>query len=201
MGSLAFAASHRHARMSSNTDYDRLNDALKRAGSSWDAAQAHGLLAGKLAVCGAAAGPDWVGQVLEGTDPSNALRKECEALLNEIFQSTERHFSERLSQFMPLLPNENESRAARTEGIGHWSEGYLHGLVSSKHGEPMKKQLAAEPIAGIIKDLLAITQATVEDDSDREEDEAAYTEIVEYIRVAAQVVYEELAPMRPETLK
>ena len=184
--------------MTSDTEYEPLNDALKRAGSSWDAAQAHGLLAGRLAVGGAAAGPDWLGQVMEGTDPSNVLPKECAALLNEIFQSTERHFSERLSQFMPLLPSENESRAARTEAIGHWSEGYLHGLVSSEHSEPMKKRLAAEPVAGIIKDLLAITQATVEDDSDREEDEAAYTEIVEYIRVAAQIVYEELASMRPK---
>ena len=179
--------------MTTDIDHAQLKDALQRAGSTWDAAQVHGLLSGRLAVAGSAAG-----QVLEGIDPSNASGKECESLLVELLQSTHRHFRERMSQFMPLLPDENDSRSVRTEGIAHWSEGYLHGLVSSNQAEEVRKQLAAEPIAGIIKDLLAMTQATVDDGADREEDEAAYTEIVEYLRVAAQIVYEELALVRPD---
>ncbi|MBT8101126.1 MAG: YecA family protein, partial [Gammaproteobacteria bacterium] len=83
-----------------------------------------------------------------------------------------------------------------TEALAHWSEGYLHGLVSAQHGEELKKRLAAEPVAGIIKDLLAFTQATVEDDEESEANEAAYTELVEYLRVTAQLVYEELADLR-----
>ena len=184
--------------MTTDIDHAQLKDALQRAGSTWDAAQVHGLLSGRLVVAGSAAGPDWIAQVLEGIDPSNASGKECESLLVELLQSTHRHFRERMSQFMPLLPDENDSRSVRTEGIAHWSEGYLHGLVSSNQAEEVRKQLAAEPIAGIIKDLLAMTQATVDDGADREEDEAAYTEIVEYLRVAAQIVYEELALVRPD---
>lgn len=184
--------------MMTEIDHARLNDALQRAGSTWDAAQAHGLLSGQLAVAGTAAGPVWMAQVLEGSDPSNALGKECEALLSHLLQTTHRAFSERLSQFMPLLPADDDSPAARAEAVAHWSEGYLHGLVSSKHSDAVRKQLATEPIAGIIKDLLAMTQATTDDDADREEDEAAYVEIVEYLRTAAQIVYEELALLRPE---
>ena len=185
--------------MTTEIDHAQLHDALRRAGSTWDAAQVHGLLSAQLAVAGRAAGPGCIAQVLEGIDSANALGKECEALLLQLLQSTHRDLSERLSQFMPLLPDDSDSRAARAEGIAHWSEGYLHGLVSSQHAEPVRKQLAAEPIAGIIKDLLAMTQATVDDGADREEDEEAYTEIVEYLRTAAQVVYEELALLRPDT--
>ncbi len=184
--------------MTTDIDHAQLNDALRRAGSTWDAAQAHGLLSGRLAVAGSAAGPGWIAQVLEEADPANALGKECETLLVQLWQSTHRDFSERLSQFMPLLPGDGDSRAARAQGIAHWSEGYLHGLVSAEHADIVRKQLAQEPIAGIIKDLLAMTQATVDDGADREEDDAAYVEIVEYLRTAAQIVYEELALLRPD---
>jgi len=60
--------------MDEKVDHDRLDEALRRCGASWDAAQTHGLLTGRLAVAGVAAGPEWLTQVLEGTEASNALR-------------------------------------------------------------------------------------------------------------------------------
>ena len=62
--------------------------------------------------------------------------------------------------------------------------------------EALKQGLAAEPLADIIKDMLQITRATVDDGSDDETTESAYTELVEYLRVAAQLTYEELAEFR-----
>ena len=44
--------------------------------------------------------------------------------------------------------------------------------------------------------MLEITRATVEDDSDDASNEEAYVELVEYLRVAAQLTYEELAEFR-----
>ena len=44
--------------------------------------------------------------------------------------------------------------------------------------------------------MLQITRAAVDEDCDEESDEAAYTELVEYVRVAAQLAYEELAELR-----
>lgn len=183
--------------MISDVKHDQLNDALRRTGSSWDAAQTHGLVSGKLAVLGAAAGPAWLEQVLEGADASEALRKECEGMLRGLYQSTYRQLAERLSEFVPLLPDDHDSKNARTEAVAHWCEGYLHGLVSARHADTLKQQLAAEPVAGIIKDMLAITQAGVDDSDDNDADDQAYVEIVEYLRVAAQLVYEELAGQRP----
>ena len=84
-------------------DYDALDAALNRCGSSWDAAQTHGLLSGRLAIAGADSGFEWLGQVLEGTDPNNVLRGECEALLSQLFEATYRQLSERQSGFEPLF--------------------------------------------------------------------------------------------------
>ncbi len=182
--------------MGSEVDYDNLNDALRRCGASWDAAQAHGLLSSRLAVNGVDAGLDWLQQVLEGTNESDALRAECAGLLNTLFQETLRQLAERLSGFEPLLPDDSDSASLRAAALAHWCEGFLHGLVSVDHGEALKEKLAKDPLADIIRDMLQLTRAAVDDESDDEANEAAYAEIVEYVRVAAQLAYEELAEFR-----
>jgi len=181
--------------MNSHVDYEELDMSLRRCGASWDAAQSHGMLSSQLAIAGADAGFPWIDRVLEGTDSNNALRQECETLLSELFSATGRALTERQSEFEPLLPDDASAAEARAEALGHWCEGYLHGLVSERHSDDLKQRLAAEPIADIIKDMLEITRATAAGMSD-EEAEGSYSQVVEYLRVAAQLVYEELADFR-----
>lgn len=182
--------------MESDLHHDTLNDALRRCGANWDAAQCHGLLTSRLAIAGTEAGFAWFQQVLEGADTSDTSREDCERLLTALFDVTHRQLSERLSEFAPLLPDDSDSTAIRAEALGHWCEGYLHGLVSVDHGEALKQRLGQEPLADIIKDMLQITRASADDDGDEESNEVAYTELVEYLRVAAQLTYEELADFR-----
>ncbi len=182
--------------MLEKVDYESLEESLKRCGASWNAAQTHGLLVGRLAIGGVPAGPDWMLQVLEGVDQGNALRLECQGHLDTLYQSTFWQLSERLSDFDPLLPDDRDDVAVRTAALAHWSEGFLHGLVSSKHAEALKKRLASEPLSGLIKDMLQITRAGLDEECNKEENESAYVELVEYLRVAGQLCYEELADMR-----
>ena len=182
--------------MDEKVEYDTLEESLKRCGSNWDAAQTHGLLTGRLAIAGVPAGPEWMLQVLEGVEEGNALRTECQKHLDTLYQSTYWQLSERLSDFVPLLPDDYDDVGMRTAALGHWSEGFLHGLVSAKHGDALKERLAAEPLSDIIKDMLQITRAGLDEESDEEENESDYVELVEYLRVAAQLCYEELADIR-----
>ena len=186
--------------MDQRIDYDALNNALRRCGASWDAAQSHGLLSGQLAVSGADTGFEWLAQVLEGTNEADASRTECEVMLSELFENTYRQLAERLSEFEPLLPDDEESTVDRAAALARWCEGFLHGIVSREHGVELKQRLSAEPLADIIKDMLEITRAAADDESDQESDEAAYVQIVEYLRVAAQLTYEELAEFRHNKL-
>jgi hypothetical protein len=187
--------------MTDNIDHDELENALRRCGASWDAAQSHGLLASRLAVAGTDGGLNWLQQVLAETDPSNALAGECRELLNRLYETTHRQLTERQSDFAPLLPAEDDSASRRATALAHWCEGFLHGLVAEKHGEALKKRLAAEPLADIIKDMLEITRATAGEDEDAEENEAAYIELIEYVRVAVQLMYEELAEFRAPSVE
>ncbi len=182
--------------MGEKVDHDTLDDALRRCGASWGAAQTHGLLTGRLAVAGVTAGPDWLLQVLEGTEESNASRPECQKMLDTLYQSTFWQLSERLLEFAPLLPDDESDAGDRTAAMAHWCEGFLHGLVSAKHGNALRDRLAAEPLADIIHDMLQITRAEIDGTTDEETNEAAYTDLVEYLRVAAQLTYEELSEVR-----
>lgn len=182
--------------MPNEIDYDTLDAALKRCGAHWDAAQTHGLLSSRLATEGVRAGLEWLNIVLDGTDANNALRAECAQMLDRLFQVTYAQLAERLSDFSPLLPDDQDSAESRALAMGHWCEGYLHGLVSADHGDALKERLAAEPLADIIKDMLQITRASVDDDGDEESNEEAYAELVEYLRVATQLAYEELVEFR-----
>ncbi len=182
--------------MEQSVNHDELDAALKRCGATWDAGQAHGLLCSRLAVLGADAGSGWLDQVLAGSDPDNVLRRECEILLDALYAYTHLQLSQRRSEFQPLLPDDSDSTIIRAEAIAHWCEGFLHGLVSGSPDVGLKKRLADEPLSDIIKDMLQITRATVDEDTEEETNEAAYADLVEYLRVAAQLTFEELAEFR-----
>lgn len=182
--------------MSGEPEHDELEAALRRCGAGWDAAQTHGLLASRLAVDGVDAGVEWLAVVLADTDSANALVAECRSLLGALYETTHRALAERQSAFELLLPDDGDSPERRTRALAHWCEGFLHGLVSAGNAEALKERLAAEPLGDIIKDLLQMTRASFDADEDADESEQAYAELVEYVRVAAQYTYEELADLR-----
>ena len=182
--------------MSGEPQHDEIDAALRRCGATWDAAQSHGLLAGRLAVGDTDAGLEWLAVVLGEIDAANALVTECHLLLSALYEKTHRVLAERQSAFELLLPDDDESPARRSRALAHWCEGFLHGLVSARKVEALKERLAAEPLADIVKDLLQMTRASFDVNDDEDESEQAYTELVEYVRVAAQYTYEELADLR-----
>ncbi|MDH4108219.1 MAG: UPF0149 family protein [Gammaproteobacteria bacterium] len=176
-------------------DHNDVDAALRRCGSDWDAAQAHGLLCGLIVTLGTEGAVRWLNRVLSGTDPDDALAAECRSLLESLCQATWQQLAERQSEFELLLPLDAEDAAIRASAMGHWCEGFLHGLVSERGSMELRKRLAEEPLADVIRDLLEITRAGVADDDD-EANEEAYTELTEYIRVAVQLAFEELTDLR-----
>jgi uncharacterized protein YgfB (UPF0149 family) len=177
-------------------DHNELDAALRRCGSTWNAGQTHGLLCSRLALAGADGASRWLTQVLADTDPDNALRTECEAMLEALCTATWQQLAERQSEFMLLLPDDGDSTQVRAEAMGQWCEGFLHGLVSETHGDKLRERLATDPLSDIIKDMLEITRATIDDENDEEGSDNAFSNLVEYLRVAAQLTYEELAEFR-----
>jgi hypothetical protein len=181
--------------MHRGVQHHELDAALRHCGATWNASQAHGFLCSRIAVRGTQARRGWLNQLTADGEKDDALRGDCAAMLETLFTITWRQLAERQSQFVPLLPEDSRPAAQRADALAHWCEGFLHGLVSGPHPEALRTQLTTEPLSDIIKDMLEFTRATA-DDIDDEDSEEAYVELVEYIRVAAQLAFEELAGFR-----
>lgn len=184
--------------MAATIDHNDVESALDRAGSTWSASQAHGLLCGQISVAGPGGAGQWLGSILEGPDAANAAHPQRLPELTDLAADTYRQLSERRSEFSILLPGEGESLSTVTGAMAEWCEGFLHGLVSQSQNPSLRDKLAAEPISDIIKDMLEITRADVGEDDDEDANEEALTELVEYLRVSTQLVYEELSMLRHE---
>jgi uncharacterized protein len=182
--------------MDQGVDHDELDGILRRCGATWNASQAHGFLCSRIAVRGTEALSPWIEQLLAGAGNGHAMRGECETALESLFHITWRSLAERQSDFVLVLPGDERPAAERADALAHWCEGFLHGLVSGAHPEALRVQLATEPLSDIIKDMLEITRAAADEETDEESNDAAYAELVEYIRVAAQLAFEELAGFR-----
>ena len=94
--------------------------------------------------------------------------------------------------FMPLLPEEEEPLSQRVEALSLWTQSFLTGMAII---QPKLNQASAE-VREVIKDLAEIAQVEF-DVADDEESEAAYTELLEFVRIAAIMCYSEFGPELP----
>ena len=115
--------------------------------------------------------------------------------------ATYQRLSERQSEFTPLLPDEFQSIADATRALAEWSEGFLHGLVSGASTASVKDRVAKAPIDEIVRDFLEISRAEADDEQSDAADDEALAELIEYVRVSTQLVYEELAELRHAELR
>ncbi len=96
--------------------------------------------------------------------------------------------------FTPLLPDDDAPLETRAHALGAWCEGFLFGLAGRNK---LEIRDCSEEVREILKDLTQFTRASLDSSGDLEVEEGAYAELVEYIRVGAQLVYMELHP-RPD---
>lgn len=167
--------------------YDQLADALSRLGYAQDAAEYHGALCGALCVKEpgeidplAVLARD--GRSAEGEDAAAAALRELRGQSAEAFGAAE-------MTFVPLLPDDDQDLARRVTALSAWCEGFLLGLAS---GRPLNMKLCSAELKEIVRDFTEFTHAGVGEEDDGELEETAYAELVEYIRVGAQLVYMEL---------
>src|ERR1700677_2361098 len=165
-------------------------DVLAAAGSLADAAEAHGSLCGALCSVSPYKMQDWVNEIL----PDGAsLSDESAAMIERVFAATAASFGEQGMEFQPLLPDDDQPLNGRANALALWCTGFLYGLGT---GQICDLDALNGDVGEIVRDFTEISRATGDDADADEYNEQAYAELVEFIRVAAQVVFEELLPLR-----
>jgi uncharacterized protein YgfB (UPF0149 family) len=169
--------------------YERFERALQSAHALPDAPEAHGTLAGALCSSALYKLDDWLVEILPAPPTTGAAPSE----LKEVFDATILALSSPQSDFSLLLPDEDVAIADRTQALGSWCQGFLYGLGSGEIPDPS----TVSPEAGeIVRDLSAIAQVGVDTSEDDETNEAAFAEVVEFVRVGVQLLFLELSKER-----
>ena len=120
------------------------------------------------------------------THPGEALR----AALAEAWQSTIAQYDDEEFGFALWLPDDDEPLEERTIALARWCSGFLAGLGSGGQLDALSEE-AREAIGDLQDIARAELSAPGGAGSESEEDESAYAEIVEYVRVVALVLRED----------
>jgi yecA family protein len=170
-------------------DFPHIQQLLTQEHALADASEAHGTLAGCL--CGAAAYKfeDWLREIL----PEGHAEPEASETLRDVYTATLNALEEPDMGFEPLLPSDAQPIEARTSALAEWCQGFLYGLGAGNI--PDAGSLPGE-VGEIVRDFAEITRAGVDGAESEESNESAYAELVEFVRVGVQLLFEELSAAR-----
>jgi uncharacterized protein YgfB (UPF0149 family) len=170
-------------------DYSRIQSSLSASHALTGAAEAHGTLAGALCALVPYRLEDWLAEILpEGTGNGGA-----DPALQTLYEATVAALSDRQMEFELLIPADDEPIEERTRALTSWCSGFLYGLGTNGAADP---QRLPGDLGEIVRDLTEITRADVDATDSAEANESALAELVEFVRVGVQLVFDELEPLR-----
>lgn len=172
--------------------YDEFERVLREARALPEPAEAHGTLAGALCSSRDYGLIEWLHEILPDDSPDEAALQS--SVLQNIYDSMVRSLGND-SDFQPLLPDDDAPLSNRADALSSWCQGFLYGLGSGTTGDPGKVSTEA---GEIIRDFTEITHVGVDAGDESEENEVAFAEVVEFVRVGVQLLFVELAPARGE---
>ncbi|HET6725597.1 MAG TPA: UPF0149 family protein [Gammaproteobacteria bacterium] len=152
------------------------------------AAECHGALTGLA--CGGGETRDWRAAMPLQDDAT--VTPDADKALAALGEETLRTLNDGTMNFAPLLPGDDEPIDQRAAALRLWCRGFLYGFglaFAPGHSAPLPDE-AGE----VLGDFSEIARQELAAEDGSEADEAAYTEIVEYVRVGVQLVFEILHP-------
>ncbi len=178
-------------------DFSAIEHLLNAAGASWEAAEAHGAYCGRACLTGANSIPTWVNELLAEGIEADVLGKERAEALQAVAASTLLKLEAGDLGFNLLVPDDDEPLYVRTAALVDWCHGFMHGLIAAGGADegPQADAIDSSVVSEILDDFSEITKAGAGQD-DGEESELAYAELIEYVRVSVQLVYDETAKLR-----
>jgi len=176
-----------------------LEELLYRIDAAMGAADAHGALCGMICARGTVELSEWVDHVIGEQEQGNELLHDVVHRLSELHQSTLEMMNDATGDFKLLLMDDDDPLTERVETLAAWCQGFIYGLAAGgiKEGSELP-----EDTAELLKDMIEISRAghdvddTGVEESDDNDDEEAYMEIEEYVRMGVLLIYEELQPLQ-----
>lgn len=164
-------------------NYNELSRALSNTTLKLHPSQVHGLICGIL--CGQPISSSAWEQLVTGDEETPKMHE----LLQNLYEQSAKQLNEFLFELQLVLPEEDNELPARAEALTLWCQGFLTGLKIAQI--PIVDREPSE-MTEAINDIIEIAKMNYEDVVASEEDETAYVELVEYVRMAVILVYQDL---------
>jgi uncharacterized protein YgfB (UPF0149 family) len=152
--------------------------------------EAHGMLCGLLCAHAPDAEHVWVEELLRGSDPQDLNAAELGDELRRLGEGTREEIEGPGLGFSPLLPPEDRPLRERAVGLYDWSRGFLYGLGLAG----VDASQLSEQTREALDDLADVTRLDLDSLDEGEDNEEALVELVEFVWVAAMLIYEECTP-------
>lgn len=163
--------------------YSELSKALSKTSQKLHPSQAHGLVCGLL--CGKQSKEaDWE-QLVAGGNTTKPVHK----VLKASYDETARQLQAFDFTLQLVLPDEADALVQRAEAITLWCQGFLTGLKLVD--VPIVDRESSE-MTEAINDIIEIAKMNYEQVVASEEDEVAYAELVEFVRMAVVMIYQQI---------
>jgi uncharacterized protein YgfB (UPF0149 family) len=174
--------------------FEQLEDLFYQLKIQASAPGFHGFLCGRLS-CGAVEMKDLIDCSSQWLGLEDEAAKGAFNAFETFYQETLSDLQDISFLFKPLLPDDELPLSERLAAVSEWCKNYLSGV-----GEGMGEEFeVSEDGKEALQDISAIGQISTdfedgEDGEDEEEGEKDYLELVEYIRIAVQLIFTDLDP-------
>jgi uncharacterized protein len=173
--------------------HDRLQAVLQAADANCGASESHGLLCGIICAAGASDPALWLDHLLAAGNTLGAMTQAAKSLLTELYSESLLRLEEGDLELALLLPDDETPLPLRSQALGEWCQGFLYGLALGGVREDQEWQ---GNVGEIMHDFFEISNTRFDHEFTDEDEETAYAEIVEYVRMSVLLCREELRPVR-----
>jgi uncharacterized protein len=184
--------------------YSAISAVLERLDAPYSAAEMHGLLSAFLCASADRSDNAWLNDVMAHSTPADeATATQCRKVLLSLHAHVLHQLDNGEFQFNLLLPADSTSLSERSRALGQWCQGFSYGLGL---GGLKNMRALSSSAREFIEDVLKFTRLDeipdeIGADHDNETDnENAYMELREYLRVGVMTLYEDRSPP-PATAK
>lgn len=175
--------------------FSEVTHTLERLSAPTQAAEAHGLLSGFVCAGQSADGKTWLEPIFGHS--SEDVLDEDKMLLVNLYDHTCRQLNGVGFEFVLFLPDSEEPLMKRAKALSDWCRGFLSGLGLA--GLQLIDNM--EETHDALRRFLEISRLDHNHIDVTDEDEKAFVEISEYVRVAVVMIYDELAAIYQSCMK
>lgn len=166
-------------------EFDELADLFVELKVFSSPSELHGMLCGQLARADDFDEQTWLTGAATFLEQPRFESDEAKTLLLEMFVTTRQQLMASGFELLMLLPDDDVDICERADSLGRWCLGFVSGLGAARTA-------LTEDARETLEDLEEIVQIDDQGLEDGEENEQDLMQLVEYVRMAAIMLYSEL---------